>query len=84
MKKPILQRLSKLVIGQSPTLRSGNRGKSFSQFSVHLSGMTYGQVAAILVEMFPAKIRYLHRCVPIIISVAGYFGGYAPISRNIL
>jgi MFS family permease len=49
---------------------------------VTLSGMTYGQVAAILVEMFPAKIRYMS--IPYHIG-AGYFGGFLPyISQYIV
>ncbi len=44
---------------------------------VTLSAMTYGQVAAILVEMFPAKIRYTSMSIPYHIG-AGYFGGFLP------
>ncbi|WP_353207961.1 MFS transporter [Sphingorhabdus sp.] len=51
---------------------------------VALSGMTYGQVAAILVEMFPAKIRYTSMSIPYHIG-AGYFGGFLPyISQYIV
>jgi hypothetical protein len=51
---------------------------------VTLSGMTYGQVAAILVEMFPAKIRYTSMSIPYHIG-AGYFGGFLPyISQYIV
>ncbi len=42
---------------------------------VALSGMTYGQVAAILVEMFPARIRYTSMSIPYHIGT-GYFGGF--------
>ena len=51
---------------------------------VALSAMTYGQVAAILVEMFPAKIRYTSMSVPYHIGT-GYFGGFLPfISQYIV
>jgi MFS family permease len=45
---------------------------------VILSAMTYGQVAAILVEMFPARIRYTSMSVPYHIG-SGYFGGFLPL-----
>ncbi len=51
---------------------------------VMLSAMTYGQVAAILVEMFPAKIRYTSMSIPYHIGT-GYFGGFLPfISQYIV
>ena len=51
---------------------------------IGLSAMTYGQVAAILVEMFPAKIRYTSMSVPYHIGT-GYFGGFLPfISQYIV
>ena len=51
---------------------------------VTLSGMTYGQVAAILVEMFPARIRYTSMSIPYHIGT-GYFGGFLPyISQYIV
>jgi hypothetical protein len=51
---------------------------------VALSGMTYGQVAAILVEVFPAKIRYTSMSIPYHIG-AGYLGGFLPyISQYIV
>lgn len=51
---------------------------------VGLSAMTYGQVAAIMVEMFPAKIRYTSMSIPYHIG-AGYFGGFLPfISQYIV
>jgi hypothetical protein len=51
---------------------------------VGLSAMTYGQVAAILVEMFPARIRYTSMSVPYHIGT-GYFGGFLPfISQYIV
>lgn len=51
---------------------------------VALSGMTYGQVAAILVEMFPARIRYTSMSIPYHIGT-GYFGGFLPyISQYIV
>ncbi len=51
---------------------------------VALSAMTYGQVAAIFVEMFPARIRYTSMSVPYHIGT-GYFGGFLPfISQYIV
>jgi len=49
-----------------------------------LSGMTYGPVAALLVEMFPARVRYTSLSVPYHIGT-GYFGGFLPfISQYIV
>jgi MFS family permease len=49
-----------------------------------LSGMTYGPVAALLVEMFPARVRYTSMSVPYHIGT-GYFGGFLPfISQYIV
>jgi len=49
-----------------------------------LSGMTYGPVAALLVELFPAKVRYTSMSVPYHIGT-GYFGGFLPfISQYIV
>ena len=49
-----------------------------------LSGMTYGPVAALLVEMFPARMRYTSLSVPYHIGT-GYFGGFLPfISQYIV
>jgi MFS family permease len=45
---------------------------------VMLSGLTYGPLAAILVEMFPAKIRYTSLSIPYHIG-SGYFGGFLPL-----
>jgi MFS family permease len=42
-----------------------------------ISGMTYGPVAALLVEMFPARVRYTSLSIPYHIG-AGYFGGFLP------
>ncbi|NIJ08012.1 MFS family permease [Sphingomonas vulcanisoli] len=42
-----------------------------------LSGMTYGPVAAYLVELFPARVRYTSMSVPYHIGT-GYFGGFLP------
>ncbi|SFR85560.1 MFS transporter [Sphingomonas jatrophae] len=42
-----------------------------------LSGMTYGPVAALLVELFPARIRYTSMSVPYHLGT-GYFGGFLP------
>jgi MFS family permease len=43
-----------------------------------LSGATYGPVAALLSEMFPAKIRYSSMSIPYHIG-AGYLGGFLPL-----
>jgi MFS family permease len=49
-----------------------------------LSGMTYGPVAALLVEMFPARVRYTSLSIPYHIGT-GYFGGFLPfISQYIV
>jgi MFS family permease len=49
-----------------------------------LSGMTYGPVAALLAEMFPARIRYSSMSIPYHIGT-GYFGGFLPfISQYIV
>jgi len=49
-----------------------------------LSGMTYGPVAAMLVELFPARVRYTSMSVPYHIGT-GYFGGFLPfISQYIV
>jgi MFS family permease len=49
-----------------------------------LSGMTYGPVAALLVELFPAKVRYTSMSIPYHIGT-GYFGGFLPfISQYIV
>jgi len=45
---------------------------------VVLSGITYGPLAAMLVEMFPAKIRYTSLSIPYHIG-SGYFGGFLPL-----
>jgi MFS family permease len=45
---------------------------------VSLSAMTYGQVAAIFVELFPARIRYTSMSVSYHIGT-GYFGGFLPV-----
>ena len=42
-----------------------------------LSGMTYGPVAALLSELFPARIRYSSMSIPYHIGT-GYFGGFLP------
>ncbi|MEC7162573.1 MAG: MFS transporter, partial [Pseudomonadota bacterium] len=43
-----------------------------------LSALTYGSVAALLSEMFPAKIRYSSMSIPYHIG-AGYLGGFLPL-----
>jgi len=43
-----------------------------------LSGMTYGPVAALLAELFPARIRYSSMSIPYHVGT-GYFGGFLPL-----
>ncbi|MGB3166001.1 MAG: MFS transporter, partial [Alteraurantiacibacter sp.] len=43
-----------------------------------LSALTYGSVAALLTEMFPASIRYSSMSIPYHIG-AGYLGGFLPL-----
>ena len=43
-----------------------------------LSALTYGSVAALLCEMFPARIRYSSMSIPYHIG-AGYLGGFLPL-----
>ncbi len=43
-----------------------------------LSALTYGSVAALLSEMFPARIRYSSMSIPYHLG-AGYFGGFLPL-----
>lgn len=58
------------------------RGAIIIVFSVTmlgmLSGMTYGPVAALLAELFPARIRYSSMSIPYHIGT-GYFGGFLPL-----
>jgi MFS family permease len=42
-----------------------------------LSGMTFGPVAALLVELFPARVRYTSMSIPYHVGT-GYFGGFLP------
>lgn len=48
-----------------------------------LSGMTYGPVAALLVELFPARVRYTSLSVPYHIGT-GYFGGFLPFISQLI
>lgn len=43
-----------------------------------LSAMTYAPVAAFMVELFPARVRYTSMSVPYHIGT-GYFGGFLPL-----
>ncbi|MEP7221072.1 MAG: MFS transporter [Novosphingobium sp.] len=43
-----------------------------------LSGATYGPLAALLCEMFPARIRYSSMSIPYHLGT-GYFGGFLPL-----
>jgi MFS family permease len=43
-----------------------------------LSGATFGPVAALLSELFPARIRYSSMSIPYHIGT-GYFGGFLPV-----
>ncbi|KRB86091.1 MFS transporter [Sphingomonas sp. Root710] len=65
---------------------AGNAAKMIFYIVVigFLSGMTYGPVAALLVELFPARVRYTSMSVPYHIGT-GYFGGFMPfISQYIV
>jgi nitrate/nitrite transporter NarK len=42
-----------------------------------ISGMTYGPAGALLVELFPARVRYTSLSIPYHIG-SGYFGGFLP------
>jgi len=48
-----------------------------------LSGATYGPVAALLAEMFPARVRYSSMSIPYHIGT-GYFGGFLPLISTYL
>jgi MFS family permease len=49
-----------------------------------LSGLTYGPVAALLAELFPARIRYSSMSIAYHVGT-GYFGGFMPfISQYIV
>ena len=48
-----------------------------------LSALTYGSVAALLTEMFPAKIRYSSMSIPYHIG-AGYLGGFLPLIAGVI
>lgn len=48
-----------------------------------LSGMTYGPVAALLTELFPARIRYSSMSIPYHIGT-GYFGGFLPFVSQLI
>ncbi|MGQ0559503.1 MAG: MFS transporter [Sphingosinicella sp.] len=48
-----------------------------------LSGATYGPVAALLSEMFPARIRYSSMSIPYHIGT-GYFGGFLPFIASFI
>ena len=48
-----------------------------------LSALTYGSVAALLTEMFPAPIRYSSMSIPYHIG-AGYLGGFLPLISGII
>ena len=48
-----------------------------------LSALTYGPVAALLVELFPARVRYTSMSVPYHIGT-GYFGGFLPFISQLI
>lgn len=48
-----------------------------------LSALTYGPVAALLCEMFPARIRYSSMSIPYHIG-AGYLGGFLPLISGVI
>ncbi len=48
-----------------------------------LSAMTYGPVAAYLVELFPARLRYTSLSVPYHVGT-GFFGGFLPFVSQLI
>ncbi|MBX9883495.1 MAG: MFS transporter, partial [Novosphingobium sp.] len=48
-----------------------------------LTGATYGPVAAVLSEMFPARIRYSSMSIPYHIGT-GYLGGFLPLISSLI
>jgi MFS family permease len=48
-----------------------------------LTGATYGPVAAYLVELFPARVRYTSMSIPYHIGT-GYFGGFLPFIAQLI
>ncbi len=48
-----------------------------------LTGATYGPVAAYMVELFPARVRYTSMSVPYHIGT-GYFGGFLPFISQLI
>ena len=48
-----------------------------------LTAATYGPMAAILVEMFPPRIRYSSMSIPYHIGT-GYFGGFLPFISSLI
>jgi hypothetical protein len=48
-----------------------------------VAGLAYGPCAAILVELFPARVRYTSMSIPYHIG-AGYFGGFQPFVSQYL
>ncbi len=52
-------------------------------FVMLLSAATYGPVAALLTEMFPARIRYSSMSIPYHIGT-GYFGGFLPFISGLI
>ena len=73
-------KLDKIV----PTLGNSAKIVFFLLIIGMFSGLTYGPVAALLVELFPARVRYTSLSVPYHIGT-GYFGGFLPfISQYIV
>jgi hypothetical protein len=48
-----------------------------------ISSATYGPLAALLAEMFPARIRYSSMSIPYHIGT-GYFGGFLPFISSLI
>ena len=61
----------------TPPLRSAMKVAFGIIVIAFISGMTYGPVAAMLVELFPARVRYTSLSIPYHIG-SGYFGGFLP------
>jgi hypothetical protein len=66
-------RVGRGVEGGGLRYRRGNAGLLWT-----LSGATYGPVAALLSEYFPARIRYSSLSIPYHLGT-GYFGGFLPL-----
>jgi MFS family permease len=76
--KALLGRAGYQLDKVTPSFRSGLTIFAALLVMMALSGATYGPVAALLSEMFPARIRYSSMSIPYHIGT-GYFGGFLPL-----